>query len=740
MQVSDHLKALVKANLLYWLSGKGFTPQGNQPLSDHKVPKDFSCIAVATSENPQSDTYILSQLAALDIRRVRIDFTYGDFDQPAGRLLNKLIKAGYLVHLHLVQPFAEAKSMADIESQKRWHDFVETVCQEYGKQVALIEIGSTVNRKRWAGYDLAGLMQMWQIAHPIIKAHHITLAGPNITDFEPVYNIGLLSAFESQNLLPDIHTNNLFSERCTEPERDDHKILGRKLAGLIKFKLMKKTHFLNNISQQFGVKHWHSPAAFWTIPRIERTLPNGLQKQADYLSRYFMLCAASGTMQSAGWGPLICHREGLVDDQITPYPSLERITHYQNIGSNVEQYHLRPAFKAMKQFNHAIQNAHYIGRVPTKDGLEIHAYTNETGYWHVAWTINGKAAIFSNIYSNHAEPTETLNRDGESIERPDLITETPIYCLFDTPPKTNNRAGLIDHCSIHYYATKTQFFAYKQGLWRGLIAAKDRQGFMQLSEALDPTKLAGPTQANTLRQARNAIWTIPDPRNTENKLVVKQPAKVPWFKKITDHFKPSKGLRSWTGANELLRRGINNAKPVAYFELVGDQGRTQNFYLCEFVPADYSVRDLFSHYAKGESIYKGIEADKAVPQVADFLHNMHQRGVFFRDLSGGNILINVGDNQQLSFSLIDTGRAHFFNHPTSLSKRLSDMARACNKLDTPNRNKLMQHYMSSSNQTFGCREKLPFVLYNAKVVIKRQTKLKNILKRLGLKKKPSPPL
>lgn len=735
MQLTDHQKALIKANLAFWLSGKGFSSLGNQPHADHKIPEDFSCVAVATSENPQSDTYILSQLSALGTKRVRIDFTYGDFDQAAGRLLNKLIKAEYLVHLHLVQPFEAAKAMEQVEAQTTWQTFIEQVCEEYGHQVALIEVGSTVNRKRWAGYNLPRLMQAWKIAHAIIKKNGITLAGPNVTDFEPIYNIGLLSAFKSQALLPDIHTNNLFSERSTEPERDDHKILGRKLAGLIKVKLIKKAHLLNKISQHFGVPDWHSPAAFWTLPRIERLLPDSLEKQADYLSRYFILCAASGTMQSAGWGPLICHREGLVDDQIIPYPVLERITHYQDIGSNVKQYHLRPAFKAFKQFNHAMQGAHYIGKAPSKDGLEIHAFTNAAGYWHAVWTTNGKAAIFAEIYGPNTKPVSVISRDGETIEPPDLVTESPVYCLFESPPKVAENASTIAHCSIHHHASQTAFFNYQNNDWRGLVSAKDRDEFRQLARALDPAQLTGPTKATTLRNARNAIWTIIDPRDPDKQLVVKQPVKVPWFKKITDFFKPSKGLRSWTGANELLRRGINNAKPIAYFEKFGDKTRTQNFYLCEYVPADCSVRDLFSHYAKGETSFNGIEANKAIPQVADFLHNMHQRGVFFRDLSGGNILINIGDDQQLSFSLIDTGRAHFFNHPTSLPKRFSDMARACNKLDSGNRNKLMRYYMSLSNKTFGWREKLPFVLYNAKVIVKRQTKLKNILKLLGLKKK-----
>jgi len=730
----QHFSFLV-ANLSYLLSGKFKTNLGNEPTPDHPVPADFSCVAVAAAEETGTDAYLIERLEALAVKRVRIDFTPEDFGSATERLLTALLKTQLKVHLHLVQPFKQAQAMQTAQAQNDWRGFLQEVCEHYGKQVALIEVGSTVNRKRWAGYDLSRLLIMWQISHAVIKQYDITLAGPNVTDFEPVYNIGLLNLFKQTQTLPDIHTNNLFSERCTEPERNDHKIMGRRLAILSRFRLIKKAHVIDCIGQHYGVKDWHSPAAFWTLPRIARILPDSEAKQADYLIRYMVLCAASGTMQSAGWGPLICHREGLISDQIKTYPTLERITHYSDIGSDPDTYQQRPSFDAFKQFNQALQGADYLEQVPCEDGLEVHAFHTTTGPCHVAWTINGKAARLTDVYTNLTAIAECVNRDGQVVMTPDFISESPIYLYFSQKPELQSHPAPIKDLAIYRQMPNTEYFSYSHGQWRGVISARDQAEFTYLSTTLNPENLQGPDKASTLRKARNAIWTIDDPRDASKKLVIKQPIKVPWYKKITDYYKPSKALRSWSGANELLRRGISNAKPIAYFEHTDDASRTQNFYLCEYVKSDFSARTLFTSFAKGETSFMGLAKDDAIKQVQEFLFNMHQRGVFFRDLSGGNILIKLNKDNRLNFSLIDTGRAHFFNHPTAMAKRLSDMARACNKLNTASRNQLMQQYMGKTNKPYGWRAKLPFVLYNIKVSVKRQTKLKNILKRFGLKKK-----
>ena len=704
------------------LSGKLRSKKGYQPPAGHYIPADFAGIGVATAADARMDDAVIHHLNTLGVQQVRLDFTYGDDQNHVARFLEKLIALDFKVMLHLVQPFDAAKQMESSGAQEEWQQFLIFTLDRFGSNIELLEIGSTINRKRWAGYTLSTFLTTWDIAYKAAKARNIKLAGPNITDFEPPYNIGILSLLEARGQLPDIHTDNLFSERCTEPERDDHKILGHRLAPLGGFRLVKKAFVLQEIGENFGVPEFYSPSAFWTLPRIHRVLANAEEKQADYLARYMLLCAASGALKRASWGPLICHREGLIDDGVEAYPKLERITHYASVLG--EDLSVRPAFNAFKTFAELIPGSYYEACLDDANGLEVHAFSNQDKLIHAAWTINGRTAALSDIYSDvDIAQAECISRDGEILSTaPDYITESPVYLCWPKSRRVtvNTQAKLIDDLAIDAHIGKSHYM-YRQADWRGTILAENAAEADLLRFALNPANIAAPAKAAVLRKARNAIWTIADPRDPSKKLVIKQPVRMHLHKKFLDRFKPSKGLRSWNGASELLRRGVETARPIAYFEKVGDKTLTQNYYICEFVAADFSARDIFSAFAQGQKSYQGIGEEEIYKALAEYLLTMHGRGVFFRDLSGGNILVKNSDGK-LSFSLIDTGRAHFYLHGTDLSKRISDLTRVCNKLHSEGRDRFMQIYMSGLGKEFGAWHRLPFHLYNAKVGMKRALK------------------
>ena len=273
--------------------------------------------------------------------------------------------------------------------------------------------------------------------------------------------------------------------------------------------------------------------------------------------------------------------------------------------------------------------------------------------------------------------------------------------------------------SIHRHVRKTHYVLDLPG-WRGAVLASDPQQAALLQQQLTPGTLPAPTNDTLLRKARNAIWRIPDPHDPSQQLVSKKPLKMHPHKCLLDRFKPSKALRSWNAASELLRRGINTPAPVAWLEKVGDRTLTENIYVCEFFAADCSVRELFDAFARGESEFMAIPQDDAYRQLCRFLLELHGRGVYFRDLSGGNILIRKGADNALEFTLIDINRAHFFNHATGLGKRIADLTRVCNKLHLEGREALVGMYLQRLNRRFTWCQRLPFYLYDFKVSLKRR--------------------
>ncbi len=709
------------AVLKYLLSGRLFKAGAHRPIAGHVVPDDFVGVGVAASDDPAVDDYIIARLKEAGIRRVRLDFTYGDDERPASRLLERLCGESFRVMLHLVQPFESASRMADQREQTIWRAFVANTLDSYGDRVDVVEIGSTINRKRWAGYSLSDFLVMWDIAYHEVRSRGITLAGPSVTDFEPFFNIGVLSLLKKRGQLPDVHTDNLFSERCTEPERYDHKVFGRRLASVAKVNLVTKAAILQRIGAYFGVPKLLSPAAFWTLPRIERMLPDSEQKQADYLSRYMVLCAASGALEGAWWGPLICHREGLIDDGDACYPELERITHYGSVTGLPSDLRPRSAFAALVAFNQLIPGTRYEGPLICGKGLEVHSFRSEKTLIHVLWTVNGCAAALADIYSEADIIRSNIlsHLGGVGDERPSLVTESPLYFCWpasDTVEVRSDAMNIRGLCIHRHVIGKGYHFLREHGV-RGVVLAKSTEEAYRLFATLQPKNVGKPSEMSVLRHARNAVWMMDNPNEERGPLVLKQPVRMPLYKRLLDRRKPSKSLRSWSGTNELLRRGIGAAQPIAWVEQENDIGRKQNLYVCEFVRADFSVRKLMTVYANGVESYQGVSASDAYSSLSQFLRAMHNRGVFFRDLSGGNILVNRGEGCDLLFRLIDTGRIRVY--PTRLSdyQCMADLVRVGNKLHWRGRELLMMNYLG---RPMGRFRRLLFLFYDLKVEVKRR--------------------
>lgn len=717
--------ALLRSALAYIIKGGLRVPGGHIPPAGHRVPDDFTGVCVTAAADPAVDDYILDRLAELAVRNVRIDISYGDEDGPVERLLSRLLATGLQVMIHLVQPFDEARMMSSLDCQQRWRQFVRRIVERFGAQASSIEVGTTINRRRWTGYDTEGFFVAWRIAHDEIRAGEIRLAGPNITDFEPIYTISVLDRLAHEQRLPDCYTNNLFSERVTEPERFDHRILGIGAARKLQVNLVKKARMLHKVVTEHGIREQVSPAAFWTLPRIERLLVDSEDKQADYLSRYFVLLAASGALHKAFWGPLLCWREGLIDDGSGRYPELERITHYRSVTGDRNDFSCRPAFAALKQFNALIPGTVYEAPLQTADGIEVHAFRSEHHLIHVAWTGNGKGLRMQALY--HERDWLAANAVGATGERfddpPHFLCETPVYLLW--PADSDVRLKSIPDSpkleALHAHRKPGRYYSFDRDGWTGVYVAEGGEAqAAAVAEALHPDRLPAADETTTLRKARNLIWRVPGA--TGEQLVAKRPIKVQPHKRLIDRFKPSKARRSWTAAAELGRRGIPTAEPVAFFERAGDRSLMRNVYLCACVQHDFSARDMLEAFAQGACEYRGVPDESAYRQLADFVRNIHDHGVFFRDLAGGNILIRKTADGRLHFTLIDINRARFYQRGTPLRQRLADLTRICNKLHWAGRHQLVTYYLQQLHRptTFSLRYRLPFYLYDFKVGLKRR--------------------
>lgn len=716
---SSELKFIVSSAgflIRAWIAG-GFS---HRPGTGHVVPDTFSGICVAPSSNPDMNKYMLDRLQELGVGQVRMDYTYNSAEFGADDFLEALLDAGFAVCLHLVQPFDEVAAMDAEPAQERWRDFVRMVTDRWGRRLEIIEVGSTVNRRRWAGYSVSGFFQAWAIAWQILTDAGVAVAGPNVSDFEPVYNAGVLASLQRARLLPKVHTDNLFVERVSQPEVYDHRIAGRRAGNWLKFNTIKKASFLQKIGERHGVPEFWCSHVTWTAPRIYRVLEDTDQKQADYLSRYFLLAAASGALQRVYWGAFVCRSAGLIDDGTGRYPDHERVTLYEESYGTPETSRIRPAFKALQAVARLLSGQRYDGVLSDTSGLKAHAFVGETYRFHALWTLNGRAAALASLYpAGDLAKADCLTRDGELVtDRPDFVTESPIFLRWPVQEKVGFSPGnVIEHLAIHSHETGFHHYAYDDGGYTGLVLARSPQERDCLLDAIAPEKLMADKPSGFLRHARNAVWEMADPRDANRALVVKQPVKLRFHKKLYERFRPPKALQSWSGASELRRRGLDTPRPVAWFARGGKDRLTSNFFVCEFQPGCVPLRKLLNNYTRGKTMHPTITPDELFPQLCAFVKKMHHRGVFFRDLSSGNILVRK-EAGELCFTLVDTGRARFYPK-ISLAQRLADLKRLCYKLDANGRERFMLLYLGKRHEALRRRYRRIFLYYDLKVGFKR---------------------
>jgi len=393
-------------------------------------------VGVAVPDNSTACSKILELIQELGVETVRLDLTYTHNLTQADELVDGLHSMNIGILLHLIQPLSEADKMPHPKALHQWTNFGQKTLDRFLKRIEAVEIGSTINRAKWTRYDLEGFLAAWKSAYKEVRARKLTLVGPNVTDFEPTYNAGLLGILNRQNLLPDIHSNNLFAERVIEPENFDHKILGSRLKSFLGYDLKKKIRLLGAIAQRNGISRNWSTSAFWTLPRIERFLEFSEEQVADYLARYFIICFSDPSFERVYWGPLISAREGLLDDGTGIIPKSSELDivalHDHTLGSP-ESWRIRPAFRTFKAIKSFIGGAQYEGTRCAKEWLEIHEFLKDGKIIHIGWTKNGKLAKLRDCYSSSDLDSiaSVYTHNGHlDKEQPDFLSQSPTIFIW----------------------------------------------------------------------------------------------------------------------------------------------------------------------------------------------------------------------------------------------------------------------------------------------------------------------
>jgi len=687
--ITEIITGLVRSRL--WL---GTASDASPPI---EVSHDFFGINIASSDDLACDDYVMKSLKELGLKHVRMNFSYESFDGNGERLLERVLAEGYDVLLNIFPPLEEAARLVDNENAaQNWQDFIEEVFARYHEKVLAFEIGNTPNRGRWSGFSPISYLRAWQIASPLADQYDIKLAGPNVSDFEPVYNMALLKEMKRLHRVPAIHTDNLFVERVIEPEAYDHRVFGHRATKLLKLNLTKKARIIATIGKRLGTLSTYCTYNCWTVKRLARRTTHPEQKQADYLTRYLVIAAASGALDKVYWGALICNRDGLIDCGSDTYPEYENVTYYRQVRGDVKDFRNRPSFFAFKQTIKQLSDTRCVQAVSADNGVHHFVFEGHEHEIHITWCKDGYALPISAIYAEQMSDITVFDLFGNQLsEMPRYITERPLFVQLPTiqtaaRPTVDGLKLLpsLRKQNIAYSAfSPQQFEQFSNADWRGAMMFEPGRSFDEVTQQILPERLELATPEKVFRDSRNKVWNV---KSDIGMLTVKL-NRATGLKKLTYRFLESKGKRHWNNAVNMLRLGISTPQPVAYFERHNNSGIEQSYYVTEFLEGAFSARDVFTSINNGETDFKGISHDLLLKVIAEFTCEMHNRGVLHRDLSSGNLLL-VQEEEGIKPYLIDIGRARVKNH-INRRKRLIDVMRICYKLPWSGREQMMAYYI-----------------------------------------------
>ena len=681
---------------------------------------------VAGSPDPNYDDYALDLLAQAGVRHVRLAWSPEAPGSFTERLLTRLIEAKYAVMVTLIPGLDEAKNLAsDPFLQENWRLFVRHFAGRFGTSVDLIEIGNAPNRPKWSGYTPRSYLTAWRIAVEELESSSLKLAGPNVSDFEPFFNIAYLRGMGRSSKSPTVQTDNLFVERAVEPEAYDPSAMGRALNNVMRLNLAKKIYVLAEIGKRLNVQEHYCTYTCWTSKRIARWTDRHEQKGSDYLARYMLIAAASGHMQRLYWGPMIDSRDGLVDCGATDYPFVDNVAHYQRVRGTLQQFKVQRTFWTFKFFTALLGNARCQQALTNARGLHHLVFDDSQHIHHVLFAQDRRRFDLTALYPPQAlagaKARDVVGADIECFDG--SVSETPVVLSW---PKdfaalhTPNGAAVDALAPMGGKHARFGLYSHLKPVevdsaeWRGVVnLALDAQP--SLAEQLLPSALEGLQPKLKLRDKRNKLWTVGSPV-AEQDLVIKL-NRTTGARKLSYLFKLSKGLRHWNTANEMLRRGVPTPQPIAFFEQRSGSGLKPNYYICEHIADGFSARDVFAEFSRGAADYRGLSKAEWMTVLAGFVGHMHQRGMVHRDLSAGNLFIQMREGAPSVYA-IDIGRAKM----DSGISVLKDLQRICFKLSWQDREAFVRAYRAAHPKANVKRWRLACEAYDRKLTTKRALK------------------
>ena len=176
--------------------------------------------------------------------------------------------------------------------------------------------------------------------------------------------------------------------------------------------------------------------------------------------------------------------------------------------------------------------------------------------------------------------------------------------------------------------------------------------------------------SNILASGRNEIKLV----KYDNKNFAVKSFQTPIFVRsfLYNSIFKSKAEKAFNNSKLLIENNISTPEPIGFMCLSRNYRLTESFYICSYINFDFDLRKFFEDFNKNIHI---------IEDFISFVFDMHEKNLYHHDLTRGNILISIKNNN-INFNVVDTNRISYGK--MSLKMRMESLSKISNNLEQLN--------------------------------------------------------